>query len=514
MPFRTRRTRKRRLSLLQLVLILAVAAGIGAAVVKATERAIQVAQPRTSAPWYAPYVDATQTPQYPFESLSDNPSNDVVLGFIVASRGGDCTPTWGTYYDLAGAGSALDLDRRISRLRQRGGDLIVSFGGVANDELARRCTEDDLHAAYGDVIRRYRLTTVDFDVEGAALGDSAANERRARVVKRLQDEARAARKNLAVWLTLPVTPQGMPGSALGVIDAMLRAKVDLSGVNLMTMAYGESRPADRDMFEATGDALRASSRQLDAVYRRAGLRLSQRDVWRKLGMTPMIGQNDTPLDRVTVGDAKKLIKLSKELGLGRVSMWSLNRDSRCGAQLDPGIVSSNCSGVEQKPLAFTYVFDQLPGRAGSAAAARTSVTLTAVRDDPATSPYPIWLEGKVYEKGDKVTWHRNVYEAKWWSQDDVPDEPVAHEWDTPWRYLGPVLPGDRPPPVVKLSKGTYAGWRAGRVYVKGQRVQLGGVGFEAKWWTLGDRPDPDVAQPWDSPWEPLEPPTRSRLLDR
>ena len=511
----TPRRRRRKLSLVQLVLILAVTAGICAAAVKATERAMDVTQPSTASPWYAPYVDATQTPEYPFESLSDNPSNDVVLGFVVASKSGECTPTWGTYYDLAGAGAALDLDRRIRRLRQRGGDLIVSFGGVANDELARRCDDDGLYDAYSQVIRRYALTTVDFDVEGEALGDDAANERRAGAVKRLQDEARAANGNLAVWLTVPVAPQGMTDQALGVVAGMLRAGVDLAGVNLMTMDYGDSRPADRDMVDATEDALRASERQLDSMYRRAGTPLSQTDLWRKLGMTPMIGQNDTPGDQVTVDDATRLIELSKKLGLGRVSMWSLNRDSSCGAQLDQGIVSGNCSGVEQEPLAFTYVFDQLPGRAADAATARTtSVTMSALPDDPATSPYAIWLEDSVYEQGDKVTWHRGVYEAKWWSENDVPDEPVAHEWDTPWRYLGPVMPGDHPAPVVKLSKGTYPAWNMTRVYVKGQRVEVDGVGYEAQWWTRGERPDPDVKQPWDSAWLQLTPPAHSRLLAR
>ena len=90
-----------------------------------------------------------------------------------------------------------------ARLRQRGGDLIVSFGGVANDELARRCTDEGLYAAYSEVIKRYKLTAVDFDIEGAALDDDAANDRRARVVKRLQAEARKAHRNLAVWLTAP-----------------------------------------------------------------------------------------------------------------------------------------------------------------------------------------------------------------------------------------------------------------------------------------------------------------------
>jgi chitinase len=506
--------RRRRLSILRIALALVLGAGVGAAVVTAAPRMVEIPSKPGPAPWYAPYVDVTVTPEYHFETLSSNPSNDVVLAFIVASRDQDCIPTWGTYFDLDGAARVLDLDRRITRLRQRGGDLIVSFGGAANDELALHCDEHELHEAYASVIDRYELTTIDIDLEGNDLSDAAANRRRARVIKKLQAEARAARRHLAVWLTLPVAPSGMPAEAVRAIDAMLAAKVELAGVNVMTMNYGAGRLAGHDMVEATADALDASWRQLDASYRRSGRRLAPKAVWRKLAMTPMIGQNDDPNDRITVADAQRLLELAKTRGVGRMSMWSLNRDTACGAQLDLGIVSNLCSGVDQEPLAFTNVFDQLPGRPAAAAAAPPPQPVaSAPRDDPATSPYPIWSETQVYEKGEKVTWHRNVYETKWWSQGNVPDEPVVNEWDTPWRYLGPVLPGDRPPPILKLPEGTFPGWTARRVYVRGERVQLNGFGYEAKWWTRGDRPDREVAQPWDSPWEALPTKVKQPTVD-
>jgi chitinase len=497
------RRRARRFSLLRLVAVLLVAAGACAAVVAAAQQVVRVTKTSGPGPWYAPYVDATLTPQTHFEDLSANPSNDVVLAFVVASRAGDCVPTWGTYFSPDGAGSALDLDRRIARLRQRGGDLIVSFGGAANDELARHCDEAGLLRAYTSVIDRYKLTTVDFDIEGLSLTDSAANSRRARVVKTLQANAAADGRHLAVWLTVPVAPSGMSAEALDVTGTMLEGGVDLAGVNLMTMDYGASRSSDRDMVDATADALNASWRQLDGAYRRAGMRLDPKELWRKLGMTPMIGQNDTPGDRVTVADARRLLALARKLGLGRVSIWSLNRDTACGAQFDLGTVSNLCSGVEQKPLAFTEVFDQLRGRAADAAGRKTVTTATDPRDDPATSPYPIWSDAKVYTVGDKVTWHRDVYEAKWWSHANVPDAPVVHEWDTPWRYLGPVMPGDKPAP--KLRAGTYPTWSAVHAYIKGDRVQIGTTVYEAKWWTRGERPNADVGQPWDSPWEELDP---------
>jgi chitinase len=495
--------RRRRLSLFRIVVGVVLLLGVSTAFVASAQRVLQVKKLAGPGPWYAPYVDVTVTPQLHFEDLSANPSNDVVLAFVVASRGGECKPTWGTYFDLDGAGKSLDLDRRIVRLRQRGGDLIVSFGGAANDELARRCDDAGLYEAYGAVIDRYQLATVDFDIEGPALADEAANVRRARAVSRLQAHARAQGRRLAVWLTLPAAGSGLSTEAVAVVDAMLKGNVDLAGVNLMTMNYGSSRRPDRDMVETTADALAAAWRQLDSAYRRVGRNPTSGAVWRKLGMTPMIGQNDEPNDRITVSDAERLFDLAERVGLGRMSIWSLNRDQKCGAQLDLGIVSNLCSGVQQKTLAFTYLFDRLPGRSTHAASAVALPSTTGTRDNPATSPYAIWTETGVYKAGDKVTWRRNVYEAKWWSHSDVPDEPVVHEWDTPWRFLGPVLPGDRPPPPLPV--GTYPQWLSSRVYVKGDRVQVGTTAYEAKWWTRGERPDATVVQAWDLPWEELDP---------
>ena len=96
----------------------------------------------------------------------------------------------------------------------------------------------------------------------------------------------------------------------------------------------------------------------------------------------------------------------------------------------------------------------------------------------------------------------------------MPDAPVEHEWDTPWRYLGPVMPGDHPAPVIKLTPGTYPAWSVDKVYVKGDRVQVGGTGYEAQWWTRAERPDANVEKPWDSPWVPLEPASRSHVLGK
>ena len=49
-----------------------------------------------AAPVYAPYVDVTQTPTYPFQLPSANPVSSVYLAFIVSDSSEPCTPSWGT----------------------------------------------------------------------------------------------------------------------------------------------------------------------------------------------------------------------------------------------------------------------------------------------------------------------------------------------------------------------------------------------------------------------------------
>ncbi len=90
--------------------------------------------------WFAAYTDVTATPTFAFEDVKSAKGRDVMLSFVVADHDAACTPTWGAAYSLQGASDSLDLDRRIARLQQQKGEVGVSFGGLANDELATTCT--------------------------------------------------------------------------------------------------------------------------------------------------------------------------------------------------------------------------------------------------------------------------------------------------------------------------------------------------------------------------------------
>jgi chitinase len=462
-----------------------------------------------SKPWFASYVDVTATPRFAFENLGTSKTKDAVLSFVVSSKSDACTPSWGGAYTLDQARGSLDLDRRIARLQQQGGTIAVSFGGLLNDELAVGCDDPAaLKSAYSQVVDRYDVGTVDLDLEGNGLTDAAANARRASAIAALQQERRDAGKGLAVWLTLPVAPNGMTSDATDAIAAMLKAKVDIAGVNVMTMDFGSSKNAKQTMALASENAISNAQRQLGVLYDRAGTHLSDPSLWAKIGATPMIGQNDVEKEIFSLVDAKTLNAWAVSKGVGRMSMWSANRDKTCGSNyVDTSVVSDACSGVKQGKTTFASLlskgFDGHISLGESAVTTAEPSSAAAVKDDPATSPYAIWSTANSYLQGTKVVWHHNVYVAKWWTKGEVPDNPVLNSWETPWELVGPVLPGETPIPQPTVPAGTYPAWTGTSAYDKDARVLFDGTPYEAKWWTQGDSPEAASANPDASPWEPL-----------
>jgi hypothetical protein len=269
------------------------------------------------------------------------------LAFIVS--GAPCQASWGGYFGLGDAAMA----RRIADLQAAGGEAIISFGGAINQELARTCpTVDALTAQYQAVIDRYGIRDLDFDIEGADQTDAASLARRFQAIARLQTAGIAAGKPVRVSLTLPVMPWGLTDAGLGVVRAAISNGVDVGTVNVMAMDYFD--PALAPYTGRMGDyAIQAAGtvqRQLAGLYpAKSGAAL-----WSMVGVTPMLGINDDPSEVFTTADAAKLTAFARQQGLGRLSMWSINRDGPCG---QPTSTTQNtCSGVGDRAWAFSGAF--------------------------------------------------------------------------------------------------------------------------------------------------------------
>lgn len=498
----------RRLSWVRVFVVALVVAGLAGTGTYLWNTTRDAAVAEESGRWYGSYVDATSTPFYPI-AQNIAPGERIVLGFAVADPKDSCANSWGGYYTMDSANETFDLDRKVARVREQGGEIVISTGGLNNDELSTACADEDkIIAGYESFLQRYGSTTLDLDVEGNDLEDSAASLRRASAVTALQHRAREAGKPLEVWVTLPVDTRGLTESGLGEVTRLLEGGVDLAGVNLMTMNFGQSRAAGQSMAAASEQGARSAHAQLKALFDQRGQPVGDQTLWAKIGLTPMIGQNDLLGEVFTLEDAGALKDFAIAHGIGRISMWSANRDLDCGPNFpDLQRVSNNCSGTAQDDGDFARLLAEdlssVVAPAKENPAPIEAPVETAIVDDPAKSPYPVWNPEAAYPKSERIVWRGNVYEAKWWTQGEAPDLPSSDARATAWMLIGPVLPGDKPEAPVKVPAGTYPEWSAGTVYEKGDRIVFKGRIFESKWWNRTQSPDAAVQGAADSPWSRL-----------
>ncbi len=294
---------------------------------------------------FSPYVDTSLYPAYDLVAAEKATGvKQFNLAFI--TDGGSCTPKWGGVTDLGSDTTA----NQIGALRAAGGDVRVSFGGANGNELATTCSSASaLAAAYGKVIDQYKLTKVDFDVEGGAVANTAANTRRAQAIAQLQK----SHPGLAVSFTLPAMPTGLTQDGINLLSDAKSNGVDVNAVNIMAMDYGSS--FNGDMGQYAIDGATATQAQVKSV-----LGVSDADAWKKIAVTPMIGVNDVSAETFTVADATKLADFAKSKNLAWLSMWSATRDKQCAGGAKNS-ADATCSSITQEPNAFAKAFSAYGG---------------------------------------------------------------------------------------------------------------------------------------------------------
>ncbi|MEV7343085.1 cellulose binding domain-containing protein [Streptomyces sp. NPDC093544] len=294
----------------------------------------------TASAGFAPYVDTSLYPAFDLvASATATGVKEYNLAFI--TDGGGCTPKWGGVTDLASDAVAA----QIGALRAKGGDVRVSFGGASGSELATACSSADaLATAYNKVVDAYDLTKVDFDVEGGALPNTAANTIRAKAIAQLQQQ----HPSLDVSFTLPVMPEGLTQDGVNLLSNAKTNGVSIDTVNIMAMDYGPAYSGDMGVYAE--QAATATQAQVKSV-----LGLSDSAAWKAVAITPMIGVNDVTTEIFKVEDATQLVAFAKSKGIGWLSMWSATRDKQCpgGAK---NFADATCSSIVQGANAFSKAF--------------------------------------------------------------------------------------------------------------------------------------------------------------
>ncbi len=306
--------------------------------------------------FFAPYVDMGfwETPNLT-EIATARGTSLLTLAFLLSTAEGKTA--WAGWDSLAlGSESprAVAIDESIVAFQSAGGDVMISFGGAAGNSLAHvhallGKSALDLANSYIEVVDKYSLNRIDFDIEGTAITDPVSIALRSEALALFQQ----MRPDVEVWYTLPAVPTGLTYNGHAVIRSALQAGVVLDGVNIMAMNFGEwaaptTGPGARPMgFYAIASAQGAHD-QLISVYAEYGHDFG----WSQLGVTPMIGVNDITTQVFGVEDARMLEDFARVNGLGMLSMWSIARDNPGGL----GQATATASGLDLPAGAFCSVF--------------------------------------------------------------------------------------------------------------------------------------------------------------
>ncbi len=293
---------------------------------------------------FAPYQDVTISGTVLQSVLKKTGQHFYTLAFIT-NGGGTCNAEWAGSIPFDQTAKLLPhLSSDIDAVRDAGGDVIISFGGAAGTELALTCQDPlSLQAQYQRVIDTYHINRLDFDIEGGTQGDVPSYTRRNIALAALQK----ANPHLIISFTLPAATTGLLDNSLGLLRNAKAEGVNFSIVNIMPFDFGSPEPM---MGQQAINSANGFFQQLQQIFPDR----SDRQIWSMIGVTLLIGQNDSPGEIFTEHDGHLVFAFAQQHHLGFLSYWEVSRDNGdC-----PGNPSDqdNCSGLKQRPFAFLKLF--------------------------------------------------------------------------------------------------------------------------------------------------------------
>ena len=285
---------------------------------------------------FSPYIDITMATPTLRDVANATGQKHFTLAFALADSTG-CNPSWGGTIALNDA----RVIGEVNDLKGVGGDVTVATGGAAGPYLENTCSSSAaLLAAYKKALDAVGSNRLDVDVE-ASIPVATVNT----ALRQLQSE-----RGTTISYTLRVQGQDYgvdPFSVQILQDAAAR------GLNVtvtpMLMDFGYTG----DWGAAIISAANATLNQMKQVWPSK----SDADLKRMLGLTPMIGKNDTgPI--TTQAIARQVLSYAQSNHVGYVGFWSVGRDN---GGCPNGTLSPTCSGVSQSTYEFTTIFTAFTG---------------------------------------------------------------------------------------------------------------------------------------------------------
>ena len=408
-----------------------------------------------SAPYLMPFDN---NPPDPVEVMNATGQKAFQLAFILAGGGG-CTPTWDGTRPVAADTEAAKV---IDRIRSNGGDVSVSIGGFGGTKLGQTCASPEATAAaYQQVVTKYRLKAMDFDLEEPEY-----------------ENAKAVHNELGAAQILQRTN---PRMVVSITTAATADGTGFFGKQLLQDAKSLGFEPDNFSIMPFDGGFNGASAQIEALEKFHGLLMTtfgydSATAYAHEGFSGMNGRSDGG-EMFPPSAFQSVLDYAMSHHLERFTFWSVNRDRSC-ADPNQGTTSGVCSTVAQSPWEFTKFTARFGGanvpnrpapqpRASRSDAPDPSASSPASRsaspsmsasvsppvspsddppvsgsDDPSPRPSssqpdgqscaaPQWSRDKVFTGGMMAVNDGHLWKAKWWTQGETPGHADV------WVDLGP-----------------------------------------------------------------------------
>jgi chitinase len=388
------------------------------------------------------------------------------LAFILAPNGGGCSPTWdGT----APVSSDTTVANIISGVRAAGGDVSISIGGYGGTKLGQTCgTPGATAAAYQQVINKYALKAVDFDLEEPEYENLTA----------INNEVGAAK----------ILQSNNPGLYVSITTAGTASGTGYFGQNVLNTAKGLGFTPNNYAIMPFDGGFNGAASQTAALEQFHTLLMntfgwSGTTAYQHEGVSMMNGRSDTG-EYFRQADFQTVLDYATGHGLTRYTFWSVNRDRQCTPPDNNGQTSGVCSSVAQASWDFTKFTARFAG-----ATPPQSPPPTTGSPTPGTCSAPAWNPTTAYNGGAVVSYNGHQWTAKWWTQGDIP----GNNGQDVWTDNGSCSGGPSP---TATGPCTVPPWSPTTAYNGGAVVSYNGHRWTAKWWTQGDVPGNNGQDVW------------------
>jgi chitinase len=406
--------RRWKLILPVLVAALTAVTGVAYAATGSTTAASRTATPAAlGSNWYAsaPYLmPLDNNPPSATDVMAATGQKAFQLAFILAN-GSSCSPAWdGT----APVSSDTTVAGVINSIRNAGGDVSVSTGGYNGTKLGQVCgSASATAAAYQQVISKYSLHAIDLDLEEPEYENSAAIANELGAAQILQQN----NSGLYISITMPGTTSGTGWFGQQLLNEAKTLGFTPNNFSIMPFDGGfngaSSQTSALDQFHSL----------LESTFG-----WDSGTAFAHEGFSGMNGRSDSG-EYFYQADFQTVLNYAESNHLARFTYWSVNRDRQCSPPDNNGSTSGVCSSVAQGAWDFTKYTAEFAG-ATPPTGNPTPTPTTASPTPPgggtgSCSGVAAWSSTTAYNGTAEVTYNGHLWQAKWWTYNDVPGGPAG-----------------------------------------------------------------------------------------